>query len=81
MIAKDGNGPVNYPLLADPGHGTIDAYGVLDPAYTGQRFEGIPHAAVFIPDKNRKIVWVKVEDDYKNRPTNAEIRAELDKLK
>ena len=80
-IAKDGKGPIAFPILSDPGHATIDAYGVFDPAYTGQRFEGIPHPSVFILDKNRKIVWAKVEPDYKNRPTNAEIRAELDKLK
>ncbi|MEO7659954.1 MAG: peroxiredoxin family protein [Pyrinomonadaceae bacterium] len=80
-IAKDGKGEINFPLLSDPGHKTIDAYGVFDPAYTGQRFEGIPHPAVYILDKNRKVVYSKVEPDYKLRPTNEDIRAELDKLK
>lgn len=80
-IAKDGKGTINYSMLSDPMHRTIDAYGVFDPAYTGQRFEGIPHPAVFVVDKNRKIVWAKVEPDYKNRPTNSEIRAVLDGIK
>ena len=80
-IAKDGKGAVNFPLLSDAGHRTIDAYGLFDPEYTGQDVEGIPHPAVYILDKNRKIVWGKVEADYKKRPTNGEIRAELDKLK
>ena len=80
-IAKDGKGSVSFPILSDPGHATIDAYGVLDPAYMGQRFEGIPHPAVFVLDKNRKIAWAKIEADYKDRPTNAEIRSEIDKLK
>ena len=80
-IAKDGKGAVNFPILADAGHKTIDAYGLFDTAYLGQNFEGIPHPAVYILDKNRKIVWAKIESDYKVRPTNADIRAELSKLK
>ncbi|HVE60069.1 MAG TPA: peroxiredoxin family protein [Pyrinomonadaceae bacterium] len=80
-IAKDGKGNINFPLLSDAGHKTIDAYGLFDPAYVGQGVEGIPHPAVYILDKNRKIVWAKVETDYKIRPTNADIRAELDKVK
>ena len=80
-IAKDGKGEVNFPILSDPKHKTIDAYGLFDPAYTGQDFEGIPHPAVYILDKNRKIVWAKVEPDYRKRPTNEEIRTELNKLK
>lgn len=80
-IAKDGHGSINFPLLSDPGHKTIDAYGVFDPAYLGQKFEGIPHPAVYILDKHRKVVFAKVEPDYRLRPTIHEIRAELDKLK
>lgn len=79
-IAKDGKGEVNFPLLSDPGHKTIDAYGLFDTAYIGQGIEGIPHPAIYILDKNRKILWAKVESDYRKRPTNEEIRAELDKL-
>lgn len=79
-IAKDGKGEINFPLLSDVGHRTIDAYGLFDTAYIGQGFEGIPHPAVYILDKNRKVLWAKVESDYRKRPTNEEIRAELDKL-
>lgn len=80
-IAKDGKGEVNFPLLSDAGHKTIDDYGLFDTAYIGQGVEGIPHPAIFILDKNRRIRWAKVESDYKKRPTIAEIRAELEKLK
>ncbi len=80
-IAKDGKGAVNFPLLSDPGHKAIDAYGVFDPAYIGQRFEGIPRSAIFILDMNRKVVFATVQSDYKIRPTNQDIRAELEKLK
>jgi peroxiredoxin len=80
-IAKDGKGELNFPLLSDAAHKTIDAYGLFDTDYIGQGIEGIPHPAIYILDKNRKIVWAKIESDYKKRPTNAAIRAELDKLK
>jgi peroxiredoxin len=79
-IAKDGKGEIDFPLLSDAGHKTIDAYGLFDTGYIGQDVEGIPHPAVYILDKNRKIVWARVESNYKKRPTNADIRAELDKL-
>jgi peroxiredoxin len=80
-IAKDGKGEVKFPLLSDPNHQTIDAYGLFDPAYVGKGVEGIPHPAIYILDKNRKIVWARIESDYRKRPSNEEIRAELDKLK
>lgn len=80
-IAKDGTGEVKFPLLSDPGHRTIDAYGLFDPAYIGKGVAGVPHPAVYILNENRKIVWARVEADFRNRPTNAEIRAALDKLK
>lgn len=80
-IASDGKGAVNFPLLSDPDHKIIDAYGLRDPAYEGQKIYGIPHPAVYVIDKQGKVVWAKVESDYKQRPTNEEIRAALDSLK
>lgn len=81
QIAKDGKGDVNFPLLSDPGHTTIDEYGLYDPAYAGKDFDGIPHPAVYVLDKSRKVLWAKIEFDYKMRPTNAEIRTEIEKVK
>ncbi|MEP6570750.1 MAG: peroxiredoxin family protein [Acidobacteriota bacterium] len=80
-IAADGNGSVNYIMLSDPGHKVIDAYGLHDPAYDGKRFEGIPHPAVYVIDKKGRVVWAKVELDYKVRPSNADIRAALESMK
>jgi len=31
-IASDGRGEINFPLLSDPRHRIIDAYGLHDPA-------------------------------------------------
>ena len=80
QIAADGKGEVNFPILSDPSHRVIDAYGVRDSAYNGQKFEGIPHATVYVIDKEGRVVWSKVETDYKERPSNQEIEVALKNL-
>ena len=80
-IAADKRGAISFPLLSDPNHKTIEAYGLRDPAYDGEKFAGIPHPAVYVIDKNGVVVWAKVESDYRKRPTNEELRAALDALK
>lgn len=67
-------------MLSDREHKIIDAYGLRDPAYEGQQVYGIPHPAVYVIDKKGKVAWVKIESDYKQRPTNEQIRAALDSL-
>jgi peroxiredoxin len=80
-IAKDGKGEVKFPLLSDPKHETIDAYGLFDTRYVGKGVEGIPQPAVFVLNEKREIVWANVESDYTKRPSVEEIRTELDKLR
>ncbi len=80
-IASDGRGQINFSLLSDPDHRTIDAYGLHDPAYDGDKLAGIPHPAVYVIDKSGIITWAKVESDYRERPTNDQIRAAIDKIK
>ena len=80
-LAADGRGELTLPLLSDPDHRTIDAYGLHDPAYDGGKFAGIPHAAVYVIDKNGIVTWAKVESNYRERPANDEIRAALNSLK
>ena len=80
-LAADKRGAISFPLLFDPNHKTIEAYGLRDPAYDGEKFAGIPHPAVYVIDKNGVVVWAKVESDYRKRPTNEELRAALDALK
>ena len=80
-IAADGQGGINFPLLSDPDHRTIDAYGLRDPAYTKQKFDGVPYPTVYVIDKEGRVAWSKVSLDYKQRPGNEEIRAALDSVK
>jgi len=80
-ISADGKGDIRFPILSDPGHRVIDAYGIRDPDYNGQKFEGIPHPSVYIIDKDGRVAWAKVEKDYKERPINDEVRAALKDLK
>ncbi|MGH9897509.1 MAG: peroxiredoxin family protein [Pyrinomonadaceae bacterium] len=80
-ITADGKGAIYYSFLSDPGHKTIDEYGLHDPTYNGKKFDGIPHASVYVIDKAGRVAWAKISDDYKVRPTNADIRSALDSLK
>lgn len=80
-LAADGRGEINFPLLSDPDHRTIDAYRLHDPAYDGEKLAGIPHPAVYVIDKNGIVTWAKVESNYRERPTNYDIRAALNALK
>jgi peroxiredoxin len=79
-IAGDGKGKSSFPLLSDPGHKIIDAYGLQDPAYKGQNVDGIPHPAVYIINEDGKVIWAKIESNYRKRPTNDELRAVLNTL-
>ena len=80
-IAADKKGEIPFALLSDPGSKTVNAYGVYDPTYAGKDEDGLPRAAVFILDKDRKVMWANVSTDYKKRPTVDEIRVELAKLR
>ena len=80
-IAADGKGEVNFPILSDPAHRVIDGYGIRDSAYNGQKFEGIPHATVYVIGKDGRVAWSKVETDYKERPTNEEVKLVLNNLR
>ena len=77
-IAADGKGKIDYRILSDPGHHVIDAYGIRDPDYNGQKFEGIARPTVYVINKEGRVTWLKVELNYKERPTNSDIRAALD---
>lgn len=80
-LGSDNKGAITFPILSDPYHKIIDTYGLRDPAYEGQKVYGIPHPAVYVIDKSGKVGWAKIESNYRERPTNEEIRKALDGLK
>lgn len=80
-LGSDGKGAFTFPILSDPDHKIIDAYGLRDPAYEGSKYYGIPHPAVYVIGKTGKVAWLKVESNYRSRPANDEIRAALNSLK
>lgn len=77
-VAADGRGPLGFPLLADARSVVIDRYGLRDPAYAGQKVDGVPHPSVFVLDRTGRIRWMKIESDYRERPSNEEVAAALD---
>lgn len=78
LIATDHRGEVTFPLLSDPRSRVIDRYALRDEAYAGKKENGIPHPAVFVLDARRRIRWMKIEADFRERPSNAEIAAAID---
>ena len=49
-IARDGRGAVSLSLLSDPRSEVIDRYGLRDPAYAGEKIDGVPRPSVFVLD-------------------------------
>jgi len=78
LLASDHRGEVTFPLLSDPLSRVIDRYALRDEAYAKKKEDGIPHPAVFVLDAKGRIRWMKVETDFRERPSNADIAAALD---
>jgi peroxiredoxin len=68
-------GNYNFPFLEDKNHKVIDRYGLLHP-----EAKGWPHPATYVIDKQGIVRWMFVEVDYRKRPTNEQILAQLKKL-
>ncbi len=79
--SRDGKGGITFPLLSDPEHNVIDAYGLQDPRYAKLKQEGIPSPTTVVIDKQGRIAWIRIDRDHTVRPPNSEIRAALDALR
>jgi peroxiredoxin len=64
-----------FPVLCDTDHKVIDAYDLYNP--DGK----IAKPAVFVIDKTGVIGWSFLKEDYRVRPLNDAILAELMKIK
>ncbi len=67
-----------FPLLSDPGHRVIDRYGLFNQEDPRGREIAIP--ATYVIDRDGVVRWKFVEVDYKLRPSNEDILAQLDLL-
>jgi len=77
-IAADGRGVPRISFLSDTLSTVIDRYGLRDPSYAGEKIDGVPRPAVFVLDHEGRVRWSKIEKDYRERPTEAEVAAALD---
>ncbi len=78
-VTKSTGGEFTITLLSDAEHKVIDRYGLLnDKAAARGRF--LPHPTTYVIDKSGKVRWKFTEVDYKIRPTNEMVLAELEKL-
>lgn len=65
-------------VLSDPGLAAIDAYGVR---HRGGGFEGdIARPAVFLVDRDGRIAWRELTENWRVRPRPDELLAELSRL-
>jgi peroxiredoxin len=67
---------LEYPVLIDPGAGTIRAYGVLNEGHGS-----IAHPTALLIDTESVVRFVRVDEDYKIRPLPAELSAALRALR
>jgi len=49
-----------------------------DPDYAGEKINGVPHPSVLVLDRSGRIRWLKIESDYRERPSTEEVAAALD---
>ena len=82
--AKEQGGAPTFPLLADPDHRVIDRYGQLNPELFKNESNPdgyiVPHPAVFVIDREGRIVWKFTDTDARVRATNEQILQALEPL-
>jgi peroxiredoxin len=66
----------DFPLLSDAEHKVIDRYGLLNE----QAKRPMPHPATYVIDRAGIVRWRFVETDYKLRPSNADVLAQVKKI-
>ena len=69
-----------FPVLSDTRGQVVNAYGLRDPRYEGQKIEGVPYPSVFVIDKAGRVAWARVMR-IQTTSKKSEIRAALEALK
>ncbi len=63
----------NFPLLSDADHRVIDRYGL----FNDQSKRAVPHPATYLIDRKGVVRWKYIEVDYKKRPSNEDLLAQV----
>jgi peroxiredoxin len=69
-------GDYDFAFLEDKNHKVIDRYGILNPDG-----KGWPHPATYVIDTQGFVRWKFIEVDYRKRPSNEQILAELKNIR
>jgi len=78
-ISRDDSMIPRFPFLTDPDHAVIDRYGLFNDA--DPRGRQITHPATFIIDREGVVRWRFVEVDYRVRPSNEDVLAQLPEVR
>lgn len=78
-VAEEHGRALDYLLLSDPDHGVIDRYGLLNEDAPPDR--PVPHPTTYVIDREGVVRWAFTEVDYRVRPSNEDILAELRALR
>ena len=70
-----GGDAIDYTLLSDPDAAVIDRYGLFN--QDDPRGRAIPHPTTYVIDMEGVVRWTFTEVDYRIRPTNEDVLAEL----
>jgi len=65
-----------FPFLSDADHRVIDRYGLLN----DKARRAMPHPATYVIDRKGIIRWKFVEVNYKIRPSNEDVLAQIKKI-
>ena len=66
---------LGFPILFDPEHGVVQGYGVYDLLN-----DGYATPSTFVIDKNGNIRWQYIGRNYRDRPSNQQIIAQLEAI-
>lgn len=75
---ETGGEPIDYTLLSDPDAAVINRYGLFN--QDDPRGRAIPHPTTYVIDMEGVVRWKFTEVDYRIRPANEDIAAQLDLL-
>ena len=70
-----GGEAIDYTLLSDADAAVIDRYGLFN--QDDPRGRAIPHPTTYVIDMDGVVRWKFTEVDYRIRPTNEDVLAEL----